>query len=275
MQKQAGLFIFGEVLFDCFPGGEQILGGAPFNVAWHLQALGDRPLFISRIGEDAQGGQILQAMRQWGMETGAMQIDTTRPTGRVEVRITNNEPSYDIVADSAYDRISAADLPDCSGGGVLYHGTLALRQEESREALRRLSEKPALKVFLDVNLRAPWWKRESVVDLLHRAYWAKMNELELQLLTQTEDDIAQQMEALQNQCGLEQLIVTRGRAWCTGQDSGWCDAEFQPGKGRCCGRYRGCRRRLQCRISPWSAGGLAHRNNWQESPAFCWQGDRA
>ena len=117
MQKQAGLFIFGEVLFDCFPGGEQILGGAPFNVAWHLQALGDRPLFISRIGEDAQGGQILQAMRQWGMETGAMQIDTTRPTGRVEVRITNNEPSYDIVADSAYDRISAADLPDCSGGG--------------------------------------------------------------------------------------------------------------------------------------------------------------
>jgi len=32
--------IFGEVLFDQFPDGQQVLGGAPFNVAWHLQAFG-------------------------------------------------------------------------------------------------------------------------------------------------------------------------------------------------------------------------------------------
>ncbi len=40
--------IFGEVLFDCFPDGASILGGAPFNVAWHLHAFGQSPLFISR-----------------------------------------------------------------------------------------------------------------------------------------------------------------------------------------------------------------------------------
>ncbi|MGD9171680.1 MAG: carbohydrate kinase, partial [Candidatus Thiodiazotropha sp.] len=39
MNKTA-IAIFGEVLFDCFPTGEQVLGGAPFNVAWHLQAFG-------------------------------------------------------------------------------------------------------------------------------------------------------------------------------------------------------------------------------------------
>jgi len=32
--------LFGEVLFDHFPDGSEVLGGAPFNVAWHLQGLG-------------------------------------------------------------------------------------------------------------------------------------------------------------------------------------------------------------------------------------------
>ena len=31
--------VFGEVLFDQFPDGANVLGGAPFNVAWHLKAL--------------------------------------------------------------------------------------------------------------------------------------------------------------------------------------------------------------------------------------------
>ncbi|MBA1332725.1 carbohydrate kinase, partial [Candidatus Endoriftia persephone str. Guaymas] len=47
--------IFGEVLFDCFEDGSRVLGGAPFNVAWHLQALGAAPLFISRVGDDSLG----------------------------------------------------------------------------------------------------------------------------------------------------------------------------------------------------------------------------
>ena len=42
--------IFGEVLFDRFPDGSVVLGGAPFNVAWHLQAFGRAPLFISTGG---------------------------------------------------------------------------------------------------------------------------------------------------------------------------------------------------------------------------------
>lgn len=58
MNNQTGLYIFDEVLFDCFPTGEEVLGGAPFNVAWHLQALGDQPSFISRVGRDDYGDRI-------------------------------------------------------------------------------------------------------------------------------------------------------------------------------------------------------------------------
>ena len=50
--------IFGEVLFDDFPDGA-VLGGAPFNVAWHLQAFGLHPVMISRTGNDAQRDQII------------------------------------------------------------------------------------------------------------------------------------------------------------------------------------------------------------------------
>ncbi len=210
MNEQTGLYVFGEVLFDCFPTGEQILGGAPFNVAWHLQALGDRPLFISRIGNDARGNEILAAMRAWGMERNALQMDELHPTGRVEVRIVDNEPSYDIVADSAYDFIAAAELPGQSGGGLLYHGTLALRNPIAMEAFSAFSSNKALKVFLDVNLRSPWWEKERVHSLLHRAHWAKMNEHELRLLTGLTTPLQDQMAALQEQCGLEQLIVTQG-----------------------------------------------------------------
>ena len=44
--------IFGEVLFDVMPDRNRVLGGAPFNVAWHLEAFGLRPLMITRIGVD-------------------------------------------------------------------------------------------------------------------------------------------------------------------------------------------------------------------------------
>ena len=33
------ILVFGEVLFDDF-GDNVVLGGAPFNVAWHLQGFG-------------------------------------------------------------------------------------------------------------------------------------------------------------------------------------------------------------------------------------------
>ena len=52
--------IFGEVLYDCFPDGQAVLGGAPFNVAWHLQGFGLNPLFISRVGDDPLGHLINQ-----------------------------------------------------------------------------------------------------------------------------------------------------------------------------------------------------------------------
>ena len=100
------ILIFGEVLFDCFPNGKQILGGAPFNVAWHLQAFGVAPLLISRVGNDGLGTQIKTAMQAWGMDCSGLQVDPDRPTGTVTVQFNGEEPLYDIVNPCASSTIT-------------------------------------------------------------------------------------------------------------------------------------------------------------------------
>ncbi len=75
--------IFGEVLYDTFPDDAAVLGGAPFNVAWHLQGFGLQPLFISRVGTDELGAQVIADMQAWGMDLRGVQRDSisspTRP----------------------------------------------------------------------------------------------------------------------------------------------------------------------------------------------------
>lgn len=211
MNSQTRLYIFGEVLFDCFPTGEEILGGAPFNVAWHLQALGDHPSLISRVGKDTYGNKILNAMGNWGMDTTLVQIDDKNPTGQVQVTINNEEPDYDIVANSAYDFISDDMLSGNIADGILYHGTLCLRNPISHSTYGKILQNQGLKIFLDVNLRAPWWNKDEVLAWLKNAHWVKMNQDELKLLTGTDKDTRQQMAQLQMTYGLEQVIVTRGK----------------------------------------------------------------
>ncbi|MDX1571268.1 MAG: PfkB family carbohydrate kinase, partial [Xanthomonadales bacterium] len=71
----AHIGVFGEVLFDHFPDGTRVLGGAPFNVAWHLQALGAEPQLISRVGSDPEGDAVRAAMAEWGMDTATLETD--------------------------------------------------------------------------------------------------------------------------------------------------------------------------------------------------------
>ncbi len=206
------LCIFGEVLFDHFPDGRRVLGGAPFNVAWHLQAFGLSPLFVSRVGNDAEGEEVRAAMRARGMDSGGLQTDPERATGRVSIRFDDGEPVYDIVDDCAYDAIDADEAAARAAGarGLLCHGSLALRHAASRAALERLRQARPQSVFVDVNLRAPWWRREHVVELLQGASWVKLNRDELRQLGPAAASPRQQAGELLRAHGLDGLIVTLG-----------------------------------------------------------------
>jgi len=211
MAKDAPIpVIFGEVLFDHFPDGSVVLGGAPFNVAWHLQAFRQTPLFVSRIGDDALGRTIRTAMLEWGMQTQGLQMDSAHPTGTVEVRIERGEPSYDIVAERAYDYIDRSMLPPVEKATVLYHGSLGVRNSASADALAALKEQQSAPVFLDVNLRPPWWQSDSVLALLRGADWVKLNEDELVRLIPGEQDTERRVAALFETSGVDRLFLTRG-----------------------------------------------------------------
>ncbi|MDT8311145.1 MAG: carbohydrate kinase [Methylophaga sp.] len=209
MTDSAKLAVFGEALFDCF-ADQQKLGGAPFNVAWHLQAFGEAPLFISRVGDDALGQQIKTAMQQWGMNLAGLQIDISRPTGTVKVTLQGSEPHYQITDNVAYDFIDKAALPALRNDVIVYHGSLALRHPNNREVLAHLTQASSVSVFVDINLRAPWWDKESLFAWLERARWVKLNADELAELGFQSADLLQDMIRMQTHFQLEQLIVTRG-----------------------------------------------------------------
>ncbi len=202
--------IFGEVLFDRFPDGSVVLGGAPFNVAWHLQAFGQAPMFISRVGDDPLGRRIRDAMLDWDMDTAGLQLDSAHPTGTVEVSFEDGEPHYDIVDGRAYDYVEADALPPLAGAALVYHGSLALRGEVTRRAFLELTARVPAPRFLDVNLRAPWWEQQGVLNLIQGAHWIKLSKQELVLLDPKGDCGAEAGKALRQRHGLQALILTRG-----------------------------------------------------------------
>jgi fructokinase len=209
--------IFGEVLFDCFPDGSAVLGGAPFNVAWHLHGFGLSPLMISCVGEDEHGEQVREKMRAWGMRMDSLQLDSDHPTGRVSIEFHDGEPEYDIVPDQAYDHIDLQQTQSVMAAGqygLLYHGTLALRNDETRSGLKTFIERCGLPTFVDVNLRKPWWDKTSVVEAVSAAKWVKLNQHELAIITGSSVDTDEQAKSVAQNWfdnhDMQMLIVTQG-----------------------------------------------------------------
>lgn len=208
--------VFGEVLFDRFEDGTRVLGGAPFNVAWHLAGFGLDPLFISRVGRDELGEQVLTAMTGWGLDVGGLQRDASHPTGSVHVSLSKGQPDFRILPDQAYDYIDADAVRTSLAGltpALLYHGSLVARNRVSRKALEQLRA-TGVPAFVDINLRAPWWQRKGLDTLVHGARWLKLSETELAVLMDTGALDPGQLESttrmVRERYGCALLVVTQG-----------------------------------------------------------------
>jgi fructokinase len=127
----------------------------------------------------------------------------------VAVHLTGGQPSYAILPNQAYDHIAPPDGPE--GMALLYHGSLALRQPGSRAALAAIRTRCAAPVFLDVNLRSPWWDTRRVAGLLDGARWCKLNHQELQVLAGPGNPLAAARRLIERH-PIERLFVTLGTA---------------------------------------------------------------
>src|SRR6516165_1742202 len=100
---------FGETLWDLLPAGP-VLGGAPCNLAYRVNSLGERGVIVTRLGRDDLGRKAADAIGLLGMDTRYVQWDDAHPTGTVPVTVdASGIPDYTILKDGAYDYIEPAD----------------------------------------------------------------------------------------------------------------------------------------------------------------------
>lgn len=207
------ILIVGEVLFDEFENGHSVLGGAPFNVSWHLKGLGDEPLFVSRVGKDKLGNKILQNMEKWDLDASGVQFDLKHETGIVKVKLNDNNPTFEILYPQAYDFIDYDLIKNSIKNksiSLIYHGSLALRHEISANAIVHLKDKnPNAKVFVDINLRSPWWNRDIILKAIKRVDYLKINEDELNLILKTIYDREVSIKDFVKDFNIEVLIITK------------------------------------------------------------------
>jgi fructokinase len=176
--------IFGEVLADVFPNNT-VLGGAPYNVARHLQAFRQHPVLMTRAGNDALKDAFLAELTKLNMDSTGVQLDPIYPTGQVIVHMENGTHRFEINENQAYDHIHSgmvhlttlAAKPD-----LAYFGTLAQRSIESRLALDTFLSGAKCPRFLDINLRAPWYNKHMIRRSLLRTEIMKINEDELKIV---------------------------------------------------------------------------------------------
>ena len=97
----------GELLWDVYPDGRKVAGGAPFNFAFHCHQLGHPAVVVSRVGDDDLGRELREEVRRLGLSDEYIQTDREHPTGTVRVTLDENKvPSYAIAENVAWDHIA-------------------------------------------------------------------------------------------------------------------------------------------------------------------------
>jgi fructokinase len=218
MQKHSVISV-GEILIDIFPGYKRI-GGAPFNFAYHMLKMGMPVYFITKIGKDIIGRDIINFLDLNGFDTRHVQQDASHETGNVMVTLdSQGNPVFDILKDMAYDyidfdsRISATlqQTPD-----LIYFGTLAQRTEHGYKTIQRIisSRGPNTRCLYDVNLRPDCYSQKIVEASLRQCDIVKMSAEELEIIKTMfgfSNSNRTFIDDLMENFGIEMISLTKGK----------------------------------------------------------------
>ena len=205
---------FGEVLWDFLPDGSKQPGGAPMNVAYHLNQLGITTAMISKIGNDALGKELFEYFTSKNVPGKFIQKDNEHDTSRVLAKVDGNHVTYDIVKPVAWDVVEYNMVIEKLVANAMYFifGSLGARADTSRRTLFELLEIAQFKI-LDINLRPPHYEKPTLDYLLQHADILKLNNDELQLLAEWYDIKGSEQEtiaAIQDKFHLNTILTTRG-----------------------------------------------------------------
>ena len=159
---------YGEIIFDLIEG-RPFLGGAPLNFAWFVNQLGGQATLFSAVGNDAMGLEAISRIEGYGIEN---HINfSNQPTGTA---VVNSDGKFDISYPAAWSEVAAPKLVDGSYD-LLYFGTLAQMNPFNYSQIVNLVENSVTNVFIDLNLRYPFYSKELISDSLEMANIVKVN----------------------------------------------------------------------------------------------------
>ncbi len=219
-KKIWNILSFGEVLWDMLPGGKKF-GGAPANFAFHCKQLGAEVRLLSCVGRDALGEEILEHCAQLGLDTEFVRTDDAARTGVVTVTLdVAGQPRYKIEENVAWDFLQAGrdETAWAAAADAMCFGSLAARSEINRRTLHMLVEhmKPEALRVLDLNMRDPFCSLENIDFVLRRANVLKLNDEELDRVTDmlglTPGGVEARLRELGQRYDLRLMILTCGAA---------------------------------------------------------------
>ena len=174
----------GEILFDVYPHNKK-LGGAPFNFIYHIINLTGEGNFVSRVGKDELGNEILKFLSDHNISSKYVQIDEDNKTGVAKPVLNEKKvPEWVIEKERAYDFIEndsnlsklITEETDC-----LYFGTLAQREKVSRNTIQSFFPNK-INFFCDLNIRQNFYSKDILNKSLAAADVLKLNSDEIKII---------------------------------------------------------------------------------------------
>lgn len=210
----------GELLWDCFPD-RRLPGGAPANVAFHVQQLGLSAATVTRVGADPLGDEICEFLQSQGLCLDLVQRDPIHGTGTVTVE-PGASAKYTFKPDSAWDFLEATPslLEAMQTAKAVCFGTLAQRNPVSRKSIHKClsAASPECLIVYDVNLRPPFYHQDWIEASLRKARIVKLNDDEVRVLAPmlgaNVGDDAGFAKWLCERYELDLVCVTRGADGC-------------------------------------------------------------
>lgn len=205
------LYAIGEVLIDFIPlqtgcalkdvtAFERAPGGAPANVAAAAAKYGASAAVLTKLGTDAFGDFLLDALRQAGVDTRHIRRTSEANTGLAFVSLkANGERDFSFYRNPSADLLlseSEIDAQLFEAGDILHFGSVDLvespMKQAHRKAIRAVQASGGL-ISFDPNVRLPLWAdpedcRRAILEFLPTAHLVKISDEELTFITGIEDE---------------------------------------------------------------------------------------
>lgn len=206
-------------------GARVSFAGAESTVAIGLARLGHRAMWCGRLGDDAPGRMIAHRLQAEGVDTSAVVVDESAPTGAL-LRFRRTADRVEVAyqrTGSAGSRLVASDVAEAVAGADLLHVTgitPALGQGPRQAVVRavEVAREHGLPVSFDVNYRSRLWTPQEAAEVLGEI--ARVSTIvfagpaELSLVTgatTSEDGICRLHDA-----GVSEVVVKDGPRGATG-----------------------------------------------------------